>query len=221
MKEHKLSRRDALGAAAAGAAGLWVPRLILPHANAAAAGSCILTPEVTEGPYWVPNHLYRRDVTDGQRGTPLILHLYVENASTCKPIAGADVEIWHASAKGVYSDVQGNTRHFLRGHQKTNSHGLAIFRTIYPGWYTGRTPHIHVKVHVGGNTVHTGQLFFKDAISDAVYRHGAYASHGEPNTTNARDSIYAQAGGGSAQLHLRRRSGASGYVGTITMGVRA
>src|SRR5205085_2387932 len=84
----------------------------------AAAGSCILTPEVAEGPYWVPNHLYRRDVTDGQRGTPLILHLYVENASTCKPIAGADVEIWHASAKGVYSDVQGNTRHFLRGHQK-------------------------------------------------------------------------------------------------------
>ena len=129
--------------------------------------------------------------------------------------------IEYASAKGVYSDVQGNTRHFLRGHQKTNSHGLAIFRTIYPGWYTGRTPHIHVKVHVGGNTVHTGQLFFKDAISDAVYRHGAYASHGEPNTTNARDSIYAQAGGGSAQLHLRRRSGASGYVGTITMGVRA
>ena len=177
----------------------------------------LLTPGVYNSAYYEHSFLARSmgiEIVEGR-------DLYVENASTCKPIAGADVEIWHASAKGVYSDVQGNTRHFLRGHQKTNSHGLAIFRTIYPGWYTGRTPHIHVKVHVGGNTVHTGQLFFKDAISDAVYRHGAYASHGEPNTTNARDSIYAQAGGGSAQLHLRRRSGASGYVGTITMGVRA
>ena len=220
INDRRLSRRHIIGAASIGAAALWTPRLVRPGAAAlAASSSCVLTPEVTEGPYWIANHLTRRDVTDGQSGIPLLLHLSVENAATCRPIQGADVEIWHSNARGVYSGVQGNTTHFLRGHQKTGSKGLAIFKTIYPGWYPGRTPHIHVKVHVGGNTVHTGQLFFKDTVSDSVYRHGAYASHGEPDTANSRDNIYAQAGGTRAQLALRKRSG-GGFVGAITMGVK-
>src|SRR5205814_2025287 len=120
-----------------------------------AAVSCVLSSEVTAGPYYVANHLTRRNVTDGRTGVPLRLHLTVVDARTCKPIKGADVEIWHADALGVYSGVNGNTKHFLRGHQKSDARGRVRFDTIYPGWYMGRTPHIHLQVHVGGSVVHT------------------------------------------------------------------
>jgi protocatechuate 3,4-dioxygenase beta subunit len=216
-----LSRRDALARLGLGA-GAVVTGSRIPAwfgaAGTAEAASCTLTPEVTAGPYWVPNNLTRRDVRDGQPGRALALHLYVEDASTCKPITGADVEIWHANAAGAYSGVQGNTKRWLRGHQKTNARGLATFATIYPGWYPGRTPHIHVKVHVGGNVVHTGQLFMPDAVSAAVYRTGVYAARGQQDVKNARDNIYAQAGAGRAVMTMRNR-GSNGYVGTIAMGV--
>ena len=58
----------------------------------------------------------------------------------------------------------------MRGIQKTDANGIATFQTVYPGWYQGRAVHIHVKVHLGGNVVHTGQLFFNDAVTDTVYR---------------------------------------------------
>jgi protocatechuate 3,4-dioxygenase beta subunit len=224
MSEQKspLSRRDAFARLGLGAGAVVVGSRIpgwFGGLGSAQAASCTLTPEVTEGPYWVPNKLTRRDVRDGQAGTPLVLHLYVEDASTCKPITGADVEIWHANAAGVYSGVQGNTKHWLRGHQRTNARGLATFTTIYPGWYPGRTPHIHVKVHVGGNVVHTGQLFMPDAVSAAVYRTGAYAAHGQQDLRNSRDNIYAQAGAGKAVMTMRNR-GSKGYVGTLAMGVK-
>jgi protocatechuate 3,4-dioxygenase beta subunit len=109
----------------------------------------------------------------------------------------------------------------LRGHQKSDAHGRVRFETIYPGWYRGRTPHIHIKVHVGGNVVHTGQLFFADKTGDAVYTAGAYKTHGEPDTTNAADTIYAQAGGRSAQVHITKRPGHRGDRGQITVGVRS
>jgi hypothetical protein len=92
--------------------------------------------------------------------------------------------------------------------------------TIYPGWYQGRTPHIHLKVHVGGNVVHTGQLFMSEKTTAAVYRHAPYSAHGEPDTTHAADMIYGQAGGSKSTLKLtRRNAGKAGYVGIITLGV--
>jgi protocatechuate 3,4-dioxygenase beta subunit len=221
-----LRRRDAL--IVIGGAGLTaaLAGLRLPSGALVASSSCVaLDAEVTEGPYWIANNLTRRNITEGLPGVPLRLHLTVIDVDTCKPIKGADVEVWHANATGVYSGETATTttKRFLRGHQKANSSGVVIFDTIYPGWYRGRTPHIHLKVHVGGSVVHTGQLFFRDAISDAVYRTSAYKSRGEPDTTNAHDSIYAQAGGSSAQLHLSAhtfRSGSHGYIGASTLGVR-
>jgi protocatechuate 3,4-dioxygenase beta subunit len=94
-----------------------------------------------------------------------------------------------------------------------------LFSTIYPGWYRGRTPHIHLKVHAGGSVVPTGQLFFSDPISDAVYRAGAYKAHGQPDTTNRADMVYAQAGGRRALVHLTKRKGRAGYNGQITVSV--
>jgi protocatechuate 3,4-dioxygenase beta subunit len=223
--ELPISRRQALVAAGAMAAGAGLiacgPRGAANGATSSRrTSSCVLSPEMTEGPYYLDENLIRRDITEGKDGLPLELRLTVENASTCKPIAKATVEVWHADATGNYSGFDGAATQttYLRGGQRTDRNGLAIIDSIYPGWYRGRTPHIHLKVHVGGNVVHTGQLFFKTATSDAVYQSGAYASHGEPDTTNATDNIYAN-GGSKSLLHLVRRSG-GGYVGAIALGVK-
>src|SRR5207302_7281519 len=115
---------------------------------------------------------------------------------------------------GVYSGCgQGAaSRTFMRGIQRTDAKGIATFRTVYPGWYQGRTVHIHVKVHLGGNVVHTGQLYFQDALTDAVYRKTPYSSRPGRDVRNATDSVYRN--GGKRSLLSVRRSGAS-YVGTI------
>jgi protocatechuate 3,4-dioxygenase beta subunit len=214
------SRRRLLGLAALGAAGAaWPPEEAAggPLAVASGAVSCVLAPELTEGPYYLPNEAVRRNITEGKPGTPLRLHLTVVRTSSCKPIKGAAVDIWHADASGVYSGVGGNTGTFMRGVQKTDHSGLAVFDTVYPGWYQGRAVHIHVKVHAGGAVVHTGQLFFPDALTEQVYKAAPYRSRGNPNVTNAADSIYRN--GGSRSL-LRPVKSGSGYVASMVMGVQ-
>jgi len=84
-----------------------------------------------------------------------------------------------------------NNLRFLRGGQVTGRDGRVTFETIYPGWYRGRTVHIHVKVHNGANDVHTGQLYFDDALSSEIYDQAPYSSHPGRDTTNATDKIYA------------------------------
>jgi protocatechuate 3,4-dioxygenase beta subunit len=189
-----------------------------PAGVASGAVACVLTPEMTEGPYYVAGEKLRSDVRDGRPGTLLTLKLGVVRASSCKPIKNATVEIWHCDAGGVYSGVQGNSANFLRGAQKTNAAGIATFKTIYPGWYGGRAVHIHVRVHVGGNVVHTGQFFFNDALTDAVYKAAPYSARGARDQRNTADAIYNN--GGSKSL-LTVKKGGPGYVGTITMGVTA
>ena len=230
-----LRRREALALAGLGVTGALGARVsgALGTQDAEAA-SCVLSPEVTEGPYWIDNKLTRRDITEDRPGLPLELVLTVQNAKTCSPIKGADVEIWHCDAGGVYSGYESGSAgapggqhatptdsdRYLRGHQKADSHGRARFLTIYPGWYRGRTPHIHLKVHVGGSVVHTGQLFFDEKTTAAVYRRSPYKSHGQPDTSHAADMIYAQAGRSRATLKLAKRSdGRKGYRGLITLGV--
>src|SRR5437764_9530482 len=220
-----LTRRDSLlrfggaGAAILGAAGWKVATSegAGPAGGASGAVTCVLAPEMTEGPYYVPNEKVRRNITEGRPGTPLLLHLTVVDASTCRPIKGAAVDIWHADAGGIYSrETVENTvgQTFMRGIQRTNAHGLATFQTVYPGWYTGRTVHIHVKVHIGGNVVHTGQLFFHDSLTDAVYRAAPYTRRPNRDTRNATDSIYRN--GGSKSLLTMRKQG-TGYNGSIVM----
>ena len=135
--ENKLTRRSslvALGGLVAGAAGWHADDAGAgPAAVASGAVACILTPEMTEGPYYVPGEAVRRTITEGRPGTPLALHLTVVNASTCRPIAHANVDVWHADALGVYSGVQGNTGTFMRGVQPTNAHGVALFDDLGSG----------------------------------------------------------------------------------------
>ncbi len=189
-----------------------------PAAVASGAVSCVLTPEQTEGPYYLANEKLRRDITEGRPGVPLLLRLRVVDASTCKPIKGAAVDVWHADAVGVYSGFGSGSgsRTFMRGIQRTDANGLARFRSVYPGWYQGRTVHIHVKVHVAGNVVHTGQLYFPDSLTDRVFRRKPYNRRGKRTTRNANDSVFVN-GGKRSMLSLRKSGGA--YVAAITMGV--
>jgi protocatechuate 3,4-dioxygenase beta subunit len=228
MNDPRLTRRGSLlrlggllatGLGAAGGLKIESSDGAGPAAVASGELTCVLTPEQTEGPYYVANEALRRNITDGRPGTALFLRAFVVNASTCKPIKGATVDIWHADAGGVYSGFgQGaGNRTFMRGIQRTDAKGLALFRTVYPGWYQGRTVHIHVKVHLGGNVLHTGQLYFPDTVTDAVYRKAPYTSRPSRDVRNAADSIFRN--GGSKSLLSVRRNSAGAYVGTIKMGV--
>ena len=227
MNDSKLTRRSSLlrlGGLVGGALGVGAWKVAEsegagPAAVASGAVKCVLTPEQTEGPYYIDGEKLRRNITEGRPGTPLLLRAFVVNAATCKAIRGATVDIWHADAGGVYSGFgQGSgNRTFMRGLQKTNAKGLALFRTVYPGWYQGRTVHIHVKVHLGGNVVHTGQLYFPDSLTDAVYRKAPYAARGARDVRNANDSIFRN--GGSKSLVSVGKNSAGVYVATIMMGV--
>ncbi len=231
--ETTLTRRDSLlglggiAAAALGAGGV-LAALDGDDAEAAASGpaavtsglvTCVLTPEMTEGPYYLDGDKLRRDIREGRPGTRLDLATTVVDVSTCKAIKGAAVDIWHCDAGGTYSGfaqegTDGET--FMRGIQRTAKNGLATFVTVYPGWYAGRTVHIHVQVSLGGNVLHTGQLFFPEALTDAVYRKAPYNRRPNRETRNATDSIFRN---GGARSMLRLAKSGSGYVARITMGI--
>jgi protocatechuate 3,4-dioxygenase beta subunit len=237
----RLTRRDtlvSLGGLVALAAGWRAEEgdtAVGPAGVASGAVTCVLAPELTEGPYYIANERLRSDITEGKPGTPLTLKLAVVDASSCRALSGALVDLWHCDAGGIYSGYSslssgaaaptfgpgGHVRPtdkltFCRGVQRTNAHGLATFETIYPGWYRGRTVHIHVKVHLGGRVAHTGQLFFPDSLTDAVYRHAPYSGRPGRDTQNASDSIFRN--GGSRSLLTLKRAG-TGYAASITMGV--
>ena len=169
--------------------------------------SCVVVPELTEGPYYVDIELERSDIrtntADGvaSEGAPLTIEWLVSQAdgSACMPMEGAIVDVWHCDALGVYSDVQGNTGNFLRGFQRTDPDGKATIQTIYPGWYQGRAVHIHFKIRTdpdaGAGFEFTSQLFFDDDLSRSVFSTGVYAQKGAQDMPNAQDGIYNQSGG--------------------------
>lgn len=240
--DRKLTRRQTLGiAGAAGTAvvlGGGAGKLISGMAEepdevtaAMAARSCRLTPEVTEGPFYVALEKIRRDITEDRPGVPLTLKIRVIDVKRCRPIHSAAVDIWHCDAGGLYSDESSNAtagQTFLRGVQLTNKKGYATFQTVYPGHYTGRATHIHLKVHIGGkarggtlrggHVSHTGQLFFAESANSSVYSLAPYGSDTDPRTLNSSDSIYSQAGGSRAEVSLKG-SATSGFVGRIVVGV--
>ena len=228
--ESSLNRRRVL--ALLGAAGATTLANI-SSADAAEVACIEEAPEMTEGPYWVDEKLNRSDIrvdpTDGsvRPGVQLDLTVTVQNqnGSTCTPLAGAYVDIWHCDAEGTYSDesVQ-NTQgqKFLRGYQITGDSGTVNFTTIYPGWYSGRTVHIHMRIRTySGSSVlsdWTTQLFFDDNVTTQVYTQSPYSSRPNRDTLNSTDSIYGGASNGSVML-VNLTQTASGYAGTITVGV--
>lgn len=179
---------------------------------------CVLMPELTEGPYYLDLDLVRSDITEGRPGLPFDLRVTVVDADACEPIEGAAVDVWHCDAEGAYSGVQGaEGETFCRGVQMTDASGVAEFRTVFPGWYTGRAVHIHVKVQVDGNQTHTGQLFFDPEVTSAVYATEPYAERGEPDVPNSSDGIYAESGGVTV---VALEVGESSSAGSVTLAVQ-
>jgi protocatechuate 3,4-dioxygenase beta subunit len=178
-----------------------------------AAATCAQTAELTEGPYYLDVDAIRRDIRDDREGVPLRLALRVRGGNECAPLKDAVVDIWHCDAGGVYSGVQGDNERFLRGTQVTDADGIAEFLTVYPGWYQGRTVHIHAKVHVDTQTLLTTQLFFDEAVSARVYEREPYTSHGAPDQGNASDGIFDQS------LVLTLEEDGDGYLGLMTFDV--
>ena len=165
----------------------------------AAALACVLTPDKTEGPYFVDERLNRADIrvdpSNGsvQPGVPLRLTITVlDMDNACAPVAGAAVDIWHANAEGRYSDVSANGtvgRKYLRGYQVTDANGAVQFTTVYPGWYSGRAIHIHFKIRKfdGSSTTYefTSQIFFDESVNQAVLAEGPSARAGRPTRRTA------------------------------------
>ncbi len=196
------------------------------------APACVITPEQTEGPYFVDEDLNRSDIRSDpatgavKDGVPLALTLQLSQAGqSCGPLAGAVVDVWQCDARGVYSDVSDpgfNTvgQKFLRGSQVTDANGQVQFATIYPGWYQGRAVHIHFMVRTdpaaASGYQFTSQLYFDDSLTDQVHAQMPYAAKGQRTTRNADDGIF-QDGGGQLLLDLTPTS--DGYAATKAIGV--
>ncbi|MFH0175135.1 intradiol ring-cleavage dioxygenase [Streptomyces cacaoi] len=215
------------------------------------SSSCMtLMTSVTEGPYYLDGALVRKDITEGKSGVPLTLRLTVVDATDgCTPVSGAAVEIWHCDAWGYYSGYttanpggsapaeseDGSTADdntYLRGYQIANANGVVKFETIFPGWYTPRTCHIHLKVHTGGQKEdgtyeggkvnYTGQLFFPDDIAEEIFTLEPYSEHSGSYTTLDNDMVYDGGGTSSGLLTLKavhKADPSKGYKGSITLGV--
>lgn len=201
------SRRTALTALTLGAtASLGAPS----RANAAESadnppaaepiGACTLTPQAVEGPFYFDPKLVRSDIAEDRPGAPVRLLLRIIESGSCAPLANARVDVWHADASGWYSgyDAQGEGgavstkgKTYLRGAQITDADGRVAFRTVYPGWYPGRTPHIHVKAFLDSKSLVTGQIYFPDEMSAKIYAtREPYNARGGADTTNANDFIF-------------------------------
>jgi protocatechuate 3,4-dioxygenase beta subunit len=206
-----LSRRDALRLLGGSAVCLISSRMMIRSAAGETSRLCVLRPEQTEGPYFVDERLHRSDIRSDpatgavKPGMPLALTVALSRVDrgACQPLANAQVDIWHCDALGVYSDVEDPGfstigQKFLRGYQVTDSDGEAKFLTIYPGWYRGRTVHIHVKVRTktkgGGTLVFTSQMYFDDAFSDRIYAAPPYAAKGTRTARNQDDRIFRRGG---------------------------
>lgn len=199
-------------------------------ARAQTTFDCILSPEMTEGPYWVDEKLNRSDIRNDlssgtiKAGVLLTLSITVHSVTStaCGLLPGAQVDIWHCDAGGLYSNVSANNtvgQNFLRGYQITDDEGKVTFTTIYPGWYQGRTVHIHLRVRTFSGSQVTGeftsQLFFDDAVTDQVFTASPYNTRGARNTRNSNDNIY----NGQTRTLLTLTETATGYEAAINVGV--
>jgi protocatechuate 3,4-dioxygenase beta subunit len=229
MTQSSISRRAVLAGAAgagAGAGTLALSGTPLNGAAAAVAGEvCLISPDVVDGPYYLDKPIARRDITEGRKGIPLEIRVRIVD-SGCRPIQRARVDCWQADAGGIYSDfpnqgddltiaTRGET--FLRGTQTSDADGWVVFDSIYPGWYRGRTAHVHFKIYIGGRTRLTAQMFFPDALSEYVYTNvPGYVREAVRDTINVTDWIMAEATR-SAVAQIKEEL--DRYVATLTYGV--
>ena len=226
-----LTRRKVLTAAA----GTGVAAFVLGRNGRAGAKEqlaqsgakvCVLTPQAVEGPFYFDPKLVRSDITEGKQGAPLLLILQIVEAKDCVPLQDARVDVWHADGLGLYSGYAGQDtgsakgETFLRGTQFSGADGDVRFNTIYPGWYPGRTPHIHFKAFIDNRNVITGQLYFPDHITEQVYATTPpYRERKrERDTFNASDFIFVRQGGADTIVDLKQESGS--YLASLVISIQ-
>jgi protocatechuate 3,4-dioxygenase beta subunit len=192
------------------------------------SSACSLTPEETEGPYYFDADSIRSDIREDREGVPLRLAIRVRDVA-CEPLPNAVVDVWHCDALGSYSGVEAasaaagggfgggptDDETYLRGAQVTDSEGIVEFTTIYPGWYPGRTVHIHAKVHVDASSLLTTQLYFDEEVTGLVHEQEPYASQPGRETFNDTDGLFDE------RLLLDLSEDGDGYLGLISFDVEA
>ncbi|KAL4895013.1 Intradiol ring-cleavage dioxygenase [Aspergillus ambiguus] len=173
--------------------------------------SAILTPTVTDGPYYVWGEIMRQNVKEEKYsdGVDMFLEVQYIDVNTCQPVEGALVDIWQANATGVYSGISTSGNYaadgwdstYLRGIQHTDEDGVVTFNTIFPGHYDGRATHTHLLTHLNatvnenngtlvvgtGSVAHIGQLFWNEVLRSAVEDTYPYSSNTQDITSNADD----------------------------------
>lgn len=154
---------------------------------------CTLSPSETEGPYPIktPAQLVRENIVGDRTGVALLMNITVQDESNnCAPLAGVLVDVWHCDKDGNYSQYNNFTSaNFLRGRQTTDANGKASFISIFPGWYSGRAPHIHIEVlSASGSSLLVSQIAFPVSIYTEVYNSTGYK--GAPDTSNTQDDIF-------------------------------
>jgi len=198
----------------------------------ASANLCTLTESATQGPYYFDADRVRADIREDRPGTRLRLAFKVVDVDGCTPIEDAVVEIWHCDANGLYSGAESlssaggaggsagdadltptDDRRYLRGAQVTGADGIVQFVTIWPGWYRGRTVHVHVMVHVANDRALTSQLMFLEDLNATVFSRAPYDARTGRETFNSSDSIYRK-----SMLASVAEEG-DGYVGAIVLGL--
>jgi len=194
-------------------------------------GTCTSTLSETEGPFptKVPASYVLNDITSDRTGNKLTVKIIIQNKNnSCAALSGALVDIWHCDAAGNYSEYGGTgmqstnyqSVHFLRGRQTTDATGLVTFTSIYPGWYSGRAPHIHVHVYnASGKSLLVTQIAFPEATSALVYAQGVYKTHGQADTKNANDNVFSD--GVSTELATVTGSVSTSFELTHTIVVSA
>jgi len=239
--DKEISRRQAIGLLAVAGAGVMLgcgggtktSTATTTTATATSNTSCTVTPEGEEGPYFVDDSatgFARSDIrsnldgTNTQSGIPLTLSIYAyDSENSCAAMANVQIDIWHCNGSGIYSaeDVEDTTGEtWLRGYQITDANGLASFKTIVPGWYAGRTTHIHLRLRSTYDSTTTGgtnttQLFFLQDVIDTINTTiSPYSAEGTNPTTNASDHVYSGETDGANLLTLSGDN-TNGYTATI------
>lgn len=227
-----LSRRELIAGFGA-LTSLGVPAGVI--ASPAASAEYVMMPRQIEGPYYIEKAGVRSDVREGRPGEDLRLNLRIVDVASGDPIPGAAAEIWSCDADGWYSgfptvdpdkpaagrpkpEDMGPER-FCRGVQAANREGEIEFLTLYPGWYTGRTVHVHVKVVVGEKELVTSQMYFPQDLNDAVHDRDPYAERGRSPKRNADDRFISQGTDDRSLVMPAMSTAGKTHVGALTIAV--
>jgi protocatechuate 3,4-dioxygenase beta subunit len=228
-----LSRREALRLLGVGGMALAAGHTSLLHGQQQKR-VCVIRQQTGDGPFFVDEKLNRSDIrTDPVNGqmrpgvrVDLTFNVSQLEKSGCGAAKGLLVDVWQCDHEGAYSDTDGELydsmgKKFLRGYQVTDANGIAKFTTIYPGWYVGRTVHIHFKIRTPRGTHNwlefSSMLYFDDALTDKVHSHPPYAVRGRRLTRNRGDSFFRYNGGEHFVLDCRETK--LGYAASVNVAV--